>query len=109
MGCGASTPDENRIVVQQPEGYAAPYGQPGYAPAPMPYGQPGYPPGYGAPVAPGYYPGQPQTVIIQEGGGYQQNQGVGMGGVMAAGAVGLGAGILGGMMIEDAIDGGDMF
>jgi len=29
--------------------------------------------------------------------------------MMAAGAIGLGGGILGGMMIEDAIDGGDMF
>jgi hypothetical protein len=42
--------------------------------------------------------------------GYRQNNGgVGMGGMMAAGAIGLGGGILGGMMIEDAIDGGDMF
>lgn len=94
-----------------PYGSPSPYGQPGYG-APSPYGQPaygGYPPqgpGYG-----GYPPQQMGYGGGGYGGGYPQQQygrpaKSGGGGLGAAGgaALGLGAGVIGGALLMDAID-----
>lgn len=77
-------------------------GQPGGYP-PQPYGQPGFGgPGYGAP-GPYGYPQQPQY------GGYPQQTGrrkpgMGNAGMMAGGAaLGMGAGLVGGALVADAI------
>ena len=78
-----------------------------YYPQPQqPYYPHGPPPGvpYGYPPPGGYYP--PPGPGGYYGGGYDrpQRQGLGAGG---AAALGLGGGLLGGMLIGEAMDGGD--
>lgn len=120
MGCGASTPEQqdSKVARPGPPGvvtYSQPvpgYGPPGYAPPAPGYGYaappPGYgygapPPGYGyaQPPPPGYGYGQPQTVMQPQ----QQNQRGGGMGMVAAGGVGVAGGLIGGLLIADAMDG----
>ncbi len=97
---------------QQPYGQPS-YGQPGYG---QPgYGQPGYggyPPQGGYGPQPGYGYGPPPGGYYGGGGGYQQQQakpsrmGGGLGTAGGA-ALGLGGGLIGGMLLEEAIQGHD--
>jgi hypothetical protein len=77
-------------------GQRPPYGQPGYgSPPPQGYGQ--YPPqqgyGYGPPGG-GYYQQQPPVAAAPQKHGL---------GAMGGAALGLGGGLVGGMLLEDAI------
>ena len=102
-----------------PQGHAGgyspqPYGQPGYG-SPGPYGQQGYgQPGYGSPGPygrPGYGAPGPYGYQQPHYGGYpahgQKKSGMGNAGMMAGGAaLGVGAGLVGGALVADAIHDG---
>lgn len=85
---------------QQQQSY--PPQQPYYPHGPPPAGQ-----GYGYPPPGGYYP-PPGGPGGYYGGGYDrpQRQGLGTGG---AAALGVGGGLLGGLLLGEALDGGDGF
>lgn len=89
-------------------GYGSPAPQQGYYPPQQGYGGGGYPQQGGYPPQGGYYGGPQQGY----GGGYGQQQqygrpqksgGGGMG-AMGGAALGLGAGVIGGALIADAVD-----
>ena len=101
LGGGSSSTPQGYGRPQQAYGQQA-YGQPGYGqPA---YGQQGYQqPSYGYGPQPGYqgYPPQQQYGYGQQQAAAPQKSG-GMGALGGA-ALGLGGGLVGGMLIEDAI------
>ena len=98
---------------QQPQYVAQPqYGQPGYG-QPM-YGapQPGYgayppPQGYGQYPPQGYNAYPPQGYAGSYGGGYGRKPGGGGLGVGGAAALGLGGGLIGGMLLDEALESHD--
>ena len=110
---GKSSSSNNQYGGQQQ--YRPPqqpmYNQGGYSPQPG-YGQPAYgQQGYGGYPPQGYpQQGYPQPGYAQPGygGGYQQRpQKSGGLGTAGGAALGLGGGLIGGMLLEHAIDGGD--
>mmetsp|Transcript_31151 Transcript_31151/g.69249 ORF Transcript_31151/g.69249 Transcript_31151/m.69249 type:complete len:121 (+) Transcript_31151:188-550(+) len=120
MGCGATKPQQ---VAQPQPGY---YPPPAGGPPPGYYGPPpaaaGAYPSYGPPQAaypsygPAPYPapsyGPPPGAYPQQQMYHQQpqQQGLGVGGTMAVAGLAAGAGVLGGIVIADAMDGEmDMF
>jgi len=125
FGKSSSSGSNQYRPPQSPYNQGGGYGSPGYgSPSPQPgygqpaYGQPGYQqPPYGGYPQQGYPPqgyaqpgyGQPGYGQPGYGGGYQQQRPQKSGGLGTAGgaALGLGGGLVGGMLLEHALDGGD--